>query len=175
MPPLKVRILARPPASGPAPQDGVVWCAGFRPSKRTTPPERNMIARRRCVLELGPQIPSASLIMLSFRSGSVDVDHSAATRRILRPLEECPARRSQGYRASRLDGEAPCNRHRALALVHYLLSRRNSSIASRIASSRSHFFLSIHRLIRACFPSFEVVMKTLLNSRSIPGSTRWAF
>ena len=32
-------------------------------------------------------------------------------------------------------------RHRALAPVHYLLSRRNSSIASRIASSRSHFFL----------------------------------
>jgi hypothetical protein len=26
-------------------------------SKRTTPPKRNMIARRRCVLELGPQIP----------------------------------------------------------------------------------------------------------------------
>ena len=37
---------------------------------------------------------------------------------------------------------------------------------------RSHFFLSVHRLIRACFPSLEVVMKTLLNSCSIRGSTQ---
>ena len=48
----------------------------------------------------------------------------------------------------------------------YLLSRRNSSIASRIASCRLQFFLSIHRLIRASFPFLEVVMKTLLNSNS---------
>ena len=68
-----------------------------RPSKRTTPPERNMIARRRCVLELGPQIPSASLIMLSFRSGSVDAEHGAATRRILRPLEEWGAFGGHGF------------------------------------------------------------------------------
>jgi len=29
--------------------------------KSTTPPERNMIARRRCVLESGPQIPSRDM------------------------------------------------------------------------------------------------------------------
>ena len=34
----------------------------------------------------------------------------------------------------------------------HLLSRRNSSIASRIASCRSQFFLSVHRLIRASLP-----------------------
>jgi hypothetical protein len=39
-----------------------------------------------------------------------------------------------------------------LSPVHYLLSRRNSSIASRIASCRSQFFLSAHRLIKASFP-----------------------
>ena len=104
----KVLIKARPPPSGPAPlppppRRGRLVC-GIDPSKRTTPPERNMIARRRRVLELGPQIPSASLIMLSFRSGSVDVHHSAATRRILRPLEECPARRSQESIVSNTSG-----------------------------------------------------------------------
>jgi hypothetical protein len=72
-----------------------------------------------------------------------------------------------------------------LGPVDYLLSRRNSSIARRIASCRSQFFLSIQRLIRASFPFLEVVMKTLLNSYSIRqstlepsdagGSTRWAF
>src|SRR6478672_3018554 len=91
MPPLKVRILARPPPTAPPFTASKTGSFGVGSTdKRTTPPERNMIARRRCVLELGPQIPSASLIMLSFRSGSVDVDHSAATRRILRPLKEYP-------------------------------------------------------------------------------------
>jgi hypothetical protein len=42
-----------------APQDGAVW---REPTlKRTTPPERNMIARRRGVLALGPQIPQQDM------------------------------------------------------------------------------------------------------------------
>jgi hypothetical protein len=61
------------------------------------------------------------------------------------------------------------------ALGDYLFSRRHSSIARRIASPRLHFFFSIHRSIRPSFPSFEVVMKTLLNSCSIRGSTLSAF
>jgi hypothetical protein len=58
---------------------------------------------------------------------------------------------------------------------HYLFSQRHCSVASRIASPRLHFFLSIHPLISASFPSFEVVMKTLLKSCSIRGSILWAF
>ena len=72
---------------------------------------------------------------------------------------------------------AGCAQHpppKALA-IHYLFSRRHSSIASRIASKRPHFFRAIHRSIRASFPSFMVVMKTLLNSCMIHGSTLWAF
>jgi hypothetical protein len=69
-------------------------------------------------------------------------------------------------------GGGPC-RPGAVGLgpVHYLLTRRNSSIASRIASFRSQFFLSVHRLIRASFPFLEVVMKAVLNSYSIRQST----
>lgn len=84
-----------------------------------------------------------------------------------------------GCRA-RLDGMAAttmagAGRTHLARLFHYLLSRRHSSTASRIASPRPHFFLSVHRLIRASFPSLEVIMKTLLNSRSICGSTPRAF
>ena len=88
----------RAPAKPPAQPVGMAE-SDMNKSSWQKPACAHSAHRRRCVLELGPQIPSASLIMLSFRSGSVDVDHSAATRRILRPLEECPARRSQGYRA----------------------------------------------------------------------------
>ena len=84
---------------------------------------------------------------------------------------EDPAHR----RARKAPTTRAANPPAGLGPVHYLLSRRNYSITSRIASSRSHFFLSVHRLIRASFPFLEVVMKTLLNSCSIRQSTLWAF
>ena len=52
-------------------------------------------------------------------------------------------------------------RHRALAPVHCLLSRRNSSIAS-CASSRSHFFLSVHRLNQSLLPFLGICNEDLV-------------
>ena len=62
-------------------------------------------------------------------------------------------------------------RHRALAPVHCLLSRRNSSIAS-CASSRSHFFLSVHRLNQSLLPFLgschEDLVELMLDPRINP-------
>jgi hypothetical protein len=52
----------RAPRPAEAQRDGVVLVRDT--SKCTTPPERNMIARRRCLLAPGPQIPSKNLFLL---------------------------------------------------------------------------------------------------------------
>jgi hypothetical protein len=112
-----------------------------------------MIARRRCVLELGPQIPSASLIMLSFRSGSVDVDHSAATRRILRPLEECwvvaknfgrwPSKRKKYPDRSATEGHKPGKRKpdKHVVSVHDRVLRNDiDSTANSVTSAAPMYY-----------------------------------
>jgi len=90
---LKVRIRAHPPPSDPAlcsQQAGVVWC-GIDPPQRATPPERSMIARRRCVSELDPKNPQQGYV-------SVGARHRAGKEEAARARHRTASRATAGSR-----------------------------------------------------------------------------